>query len=219
MRTTRVFTVLFFALIVAVPLAAQDLASTTESRSSRLNPASRAQTIAGSTSDSTLAFGIKGGFNVANISVDTESFDSKVGLIVGGFVRRRVHEFFSVQPEVLFSQQGAKFRDETYSVNYLQIPVLAVASVEQPSVTPFILFGPAIGLKLSASAEGREFEREDIGDEVSGTDFGFVIGGGVEINQLLLEARYTVGLKDTAPDDDEVVKNRVFSILVGYRFR
>ncbi|RZL41864.1 MAG: PorT family protein, partial [Pedobacter sp.] len=51
-------------------------------------------------------YGVKGGLNIANLTGDIENAKSKVSLHVGGFVQFKVNEKFSVQPELLYSQQG-----------------------------------------------------------------------------------------------------------------
>lgn len=105
------------------------------------------------------------------------------------------------------------------SLNYLQVPVLAVYSFQGGATTtirPFVAAGPVLALKLGANISDGD-ESESISDDVTGADFGFVIGGGIERGPLSFEGRYFVGLKDVDKGSD-ITKNRVFSILVGYRF-
>jgi hypothetical protein len=50
-----------------------------------------------------------------------------------------------------------------------------------------------------------------------------LVGGiGVEFGRALVEARYTHGLLHINEDDngdEDRIKNRVFSVMVGFRFR
>ena len=54
-----------------------------------------------------LDFGVKGGVNVADVDVsgdgDGPSFDSRVGLVAGGFVRMPIASWLAVQAEGLLS--------------------------------------------------------------------------------------------------------------------
>ena len=49
-----------------------------------------------------------------------------------------------------------------------------------------------------------------------------MIGAGIEAGHFTLDGRYTWGLSSVNPaprkQDDTKVKNRVFSLLVGFRF-
>jgi hypothetical protein len=53
------------------------------------------------------------------------------------------------------------------------------------------------------------------------SNFGFVIGAGLEAGHLTLDGRYMWGLSNINADPlspDVKVKNRVFSIRAGFRF-
>lgn len=163
------------------------------------------------------AVGVKVGLNVAHVVENTRGLDSKLGLTFGAYFRRGFSEHFALQPEALFSQQGTAFRDISLRLSYLQIPVLGVATFTGKTTSPFVAFGPALGLKLGASYS-QDGISGSISDEVAALDFGFVLGGGIELEKLLLEVRYLIGLKDVDVGSD-IDKNRVFSLRVGCRFR
>jgi Outer membrane protein beta-barrel domain len=87
-----------------------------------------------------------------------------------------------------------------------------------------VFAGPSLAFKLNADATG-EFlgmsEDQDIDDDVESFDFGLVIDAGIEVGRLTFDGRYTWGLSNINSDpaqDDVDVKNRVFSLLVGFRF-
>src|SRR3970282_1702141 len=84
-------------------------------------------------------FGIKGGLNSSNFSGDTEGVDfkSRVGFNVGAFAAIKLSEKITLQPEILFSTQGAKAENVTADVNgvnytadiefnlsYINVPVM-----------------------------------------------------------------------------------------------
>lgn len=188
---------------------------------------------AGSAAAQDVSGGVKGGVNFANLVIDGDAADlnleTRIGLVVGGFVTWPVTPRFDIQPEALVSWKGASFDEfgveADIEITYLEIPVLFRYGSPVSSGTSLKLFaGPSLAFKLNAEATG-EFlgvsEDQDIDDEVEGFDFGLVIGAGIEAGRITLDGRYTWGLSsvNTMPEEDEAqVKNRVFSILVGFRF-
>ncbi len=89
----------------------------------------------------------------------------------------------------------------------------------------FVAGGVAPAFKLSARAKAEadgEEQTRDIDDEIYSMDVGLVGGLGVEFGRALIEARYTHGLRHINTDDngdEDRIKNRVFSVMVGFRFR
>ena len=74
---------------------------------------------------------------------------------------------------------------------------------------------------LRTEIDGEEQTR-DIGDEIYSADVGLVGGFGVEFGRALVEARYTHGLRHINTDDngdEDRIKNRVFSVMFGFRLR
>jgi hypothetical protein len=76
-------------------------------------------------------FGVKGGLNLTSFS-GGNYYDAKslVGFQVGGFAEIKIIERLSIQPEVLFSTQGAKldggsFGDFNSKLNYINVPAIS----------------------------------------------------------------------------------------------
>lgn len=178
------------------------------------------------------AFGVKGGVNFANITFDVEgvdiNFDKRTGLVAGAFVVWPAEARVALQLEALYSQKGARFDEQgstfDVDVDYLDVPILARVSTPLTTGTRLYAFGgPLLAFRLRARGEtlfDGEGENGDISDEVEPIDFGLVAGAGVEFGRMLVDARYTWGLKALNKEDtDEVkVKSRVFSIMAGFRF-
>ncbi|MFB3389006.1 porin family protein [Flavobacterium sp. LAR06] len=179
-------------------------------------------------------FGVKGGVNFANLTGDTEDASLKVGFHVGGFAEIKVSDKFSVQPELLYSTQGAKF-DESgegfdienkLNLSYLNIPVMAKFYVAEK----FSLeAGPQIGFLLSAKAKSEGTDEgitlsaeEDVKDSFESIDFGVNFGAGYDFTEnLSAGVRYNLGLSNiakTEDGDDFKMNNSVFSLSVGYKF-
>ena len=170
-----------------------------------------------------LNFGIKGGLNLAKISVDPSDSgccDSRVGAAVGAFVGVPITDMVSFAPEVLFSMKGAKFSEggdtATLKLTFIQIPMLLKAKFPTSGMAqPFITVGPSLGLRMSAKIkfEGGE---DDIKNDVESTDFSLIFGGGVMVGRASVEARYDLGLKDLDKDEDNSAKGRTITVLVGF---
>jgi hypothetical protein len=173
-------------------------------------------------------FGAKVGINFANLNFDPEDdeFDPSVrtALTAGVLAKVPVTPRFSFQPEVLFSAQGSKVSegefDATIKLNYINVPLLANIALSGGENPVSLLVGPQIGFLTSAKIEG-EGEEEDLKDETESTDFGIVAGIAVQIRKFVIDARYTHGLRNinSIDDDDEKVKNRVFTVSFGIMFR
>lgn len=188
---------------------------------------------AGSAAAQDVTGGVKGGVNFASIVIDGDAADlnleTRVGLVVGGFVTWPVTPRFDIQPEALVSMKGASFDEfgveADIELTYLEFPILfRYGSPISPGSSLKVFAGPSLAFKLNAETTG-EFlgisSDQDIDDEVEGFDFGLVIGAGIEAGRLTFDGRYTWGLSNINSDpaqDDVNVKNRVFSLLVGFRF-
>ena len=67
---------------------------------------------------------------------------------------------------------------------------------------------------------GTAIEEIDVSDEVERFDVGIAMGGGVELGRLVIDGRYTLGMRDIDVDktDGVAMKHRVISITAGLRF-
>jgi len=150
----------------------------------------------------------------------------------GGFVRLGISRLFTIQPELLYIQKGAKFLDDAgapagrLKVGYVQIPVLVQVRIPTgPAgfVSPHVYAGPAVGFKAGCKLReetGTGYTScEDGGQKLKGSDFSVVFGGGVDIGRAVIDVRYDYGfskLEDISPPSN--VKNRTLYLLAGWRF-
>ncbi len=195
-----------------------------------------------------VSFGAKAGLNVSTIGGDfgVSDFDtyndtkSKIGFHVGGLAELKISEKFSLQPELLFSQQGAKaeFRDPDFpednfdtktTLSYVNLPIMAkFYPIEGLSIEA----GPQVGFLVSDKTELSAPGVPDMDDDTAKYktfDFGLNIGAGYKMeNGLMFQLRYNFGLTkiDDTPDDVNFGilgdtfsrKNRNFQVSVGYMF-
>ncbi|WP_338840541.1 porin family protein [Flavobacterium ginsenosidimutans] len=176
-------------------------------------------------------FGVKGGINLSNLTGDIENTSSKVGFQVGGFAEFKLADKFSVQPEVMYSLQGAKIKEsgEFYSyegninASYLNIPVLAKYYVVEKLG---LEAGPQIGFLLSAKNKWEESDngekysgKENIKDNFKSTSFSLNIGAGYDFTEnISAGVRYNFGVSNISDFKDEKIHNNVISLSVGYKF-
>ncbi|UWY28447.1 PorT family protein [Flavobacterium sp. TR2] len=183
-------------------------------------------------------FGVKGGINLSTFTGDIENVSSKVGFQAGGFAELKLSDKFSIQPEVLYSAQGAKIKEngETYTykeninTSYLNVPVLAKYYI----VNKFsVEAGPQIGFLLGAkskweetSSEGEKYSgNESVKDSFKSVDFGLNVGAGYDFTEnISAGVRYNFGMSnifkssDPLDSSDSKIHNNVISLSVGYKF-
>ena len=190
---------------------------------------------AASPSYAQITAGAKVGVNWSTITEEEEDGESddngwKSGLAIVAFVDVPIHSMFSIAPEFLYTQKGAKneFDDlgfdfeQKVKLDFIQIPVLLKVAPQGVTTRPFFVVGPAFGFLTRArfveNFDGDETD-EDIEDEVKGTEFSIVFGGGVHIGPAIVELRYDHGLNNLSEEDDfEEAKTKTFSVLFGIGF-
>lgn len=180
--------------------------------------------------------GIKAGVNIYNVYTPDVSFKSKAGFTGGLFFNARLNDFFDIQPEVLYSQQG--FRDgilltndagnpnETFDMKLtthnINIPVVVKF---YPSVLNFYFeAGPQLGIcagnryKMPTYSEdnGGSINTEYQHMDLKPLDFGMIFGMGYETPQgISLSVRYDLGLTKTGNYFGSIT-NRGYSVTIGY---
>jgi hypothetical protein len=178
-----------------------------------------------------LEFGAKGGVgitSVSNVSEITSTSDSdaarRFGPVFGGFAAAPLRGRLSIQAEALVSIRGARLDvdsndDETLRLTYLDVPVLVKLTAPSggDDKALYVIGGPYIGFNLQAKVREGDEDR-DIADRVTGTDFGVMVGAGLQGRRWLVEGRYSAGLKNIATDSDDSVKARTIAVLAGIRF-
>lgn len=159
-------------------------------------------------------FGIKGGANLSTLYInDINTQKSKFGVHAGIWAKLPVAQFFAIQPELIYTTNGAKVGN--YSVqggppdqvdlnfNYLQLPILASLTAGPVSIQA----GPYVSYLLNAktrnvrvdnngiptsSGTARELNRDDFNT----IDYGLAGGLALDIKGFQIGARYNYGLRD-----------------------
>ena len=166
--------------------------------------------------------GIKGGLNITNLNDDNgTTYDSKIGFNVGLLGHIHLAPQLALQPELLYSLQGAKYTVSNVETNinlgYLNIPL----NVQYMFDNGFRLqAGPQIGFLMNAKSETNNV-KTDIKDNLKTVDFGVTAGLGYvhPASGFGVDARYNLGLSDISESDASKLTNRGFQIGVFYLFQ
>lgn len=184
------------------------------------------------TAQAQVRFGVKGGVNLANYSglSDAEKEGSENLINANGGVMMNApitsDGFFSIQPELLYSGKGIKFKGDGYEavdrMHYLDLPVLAKINADGLIFEAGPQLGYMISRKGTLTAGGVTAEDSDFSG-VNRFDFGYIAGVGYEFdNGFGLGVRYNGGLlkveKEVSGQEQSKAKNSVFQFQVGYLF-
>ncbi|MGK7390135.1 MAG: porin family protein [Candidatus Cyclobacteriaceae bacterium M2_1C_046] len=164
--------------------------------------------------------GIKGGLNLYNIANKNSTNDALLGFHVGLIGHIHINDNFAVQPEVVFSTQGAEFEPlgtkVNLNLNYINVPVLLQYMFDNGFR---FQAGPQLGFLVSANTEvdNTVFDRRD---DFNSIDLGATFGiGYINPNSNFgIDARYNHGLTDFDKNSAEVSYNRGYQVGVFYLF-
>lgn len=166
-------------------------------------------------------FGVKGGWNLANLQSPNTDYDSKSGFHAGLLAHIHVADHFAIQPEVMYSNQGTEYANAgvRYRTNlsYINVPVLAQYMVGNGFR---LQTGPQIGFLLDAKARNQATETNiDVENNFKSTDFSWAFGASYLTNSGFgVDARYNLGLSNINETNAATVKNRVLQLGVFYQF-
>jgi hypothetical protein len=181
--------------------------------------------------------GIKGGINFANLYVsDVKDENLKIGANAGFYAKLPIARGISIQPELLYSNKGAK---DTYNnvlqgsgqyrfnLNYLETPLLMVFNL-----TPNFNIQAGGYLAYLASANVKDVNRDGTiygvrdlnADSFHRVDYGLAAGFGFDIQNMTFGARYSYGLQNIgrsgnlSGDLTRDSKNSVATLFIGFAF-
>lgn len=161
--------------------------------------------------------GIKGGYNLAAVSFDGDGeTDQRHSFHIGVYGESFISQSFSIQPELMYSQQGYVIEDSngtfTQKLNYINLPLMLKA---YPSQNFFLEAGPQIGLAVSHKEEYDGLFSSSQEYDPNSLDWGMNFGGGFKTDSgISLGVRYHLGLGDLY--DENKAYNRVWQFSLGF---
>lgn len=175
-----------------------------------------------------IKIGFKAGLNISNLKESGTNTTTKTGFHGGLFLENFINEKFAIQPEILYSSQGAKEEGKlpflnqnvnaTLSLDYINVPVMLKY---YPIKNFSIEAGPQIGFLLSSKLDitskynsNITIDNSDLHALFNKFDYGLNFGLEYSSSGLFFSARYQHGLADIYNS----TQNRVFQISTGYKF-
>ena len=137
------------------------------------------------------SFGPKAGLNISNYTGGNIDAEALVGHHIGGVANYGFGKVFSIQPEVLFSTQGAKVNNggkkDDFKVSYVTVPVMLKFKTNGGF---YFEFGPQVGFRT----------KSDLGDQTINNfakNLDLSAGAGIGFQSKIglgIGARYIAGL-------------------------
>jgi hypothetical protein len=187
----------------------------------------------------TLKPGVKAGLNLSKFT--NSEATNKTDFYLGGFMAIKFAKIYTLQPELIYSRQGAvrnvyyyplytsynpvfqsSRKEVKYSLDYLGLNVINKFTFGSGFQ---VVVGPAIDFKVSDNFS------ENNAEKPIGVDIALVGGLGYSYNNFTFEARVKQGMADIFGDNynqtvdnnnngnyDEVVLNQLFQFGVSYTF-
>ncbi len=174
-------------------------------------------------------FGPKAGVNISNLSGMDDS-EMRIGFHVGAVAEIKFNEKFSLQPELLYSTQGAKstvLGVETKANNdYINVPIMAKYYIVEGFSAEL---GPYVGFLMKSEVKAGD-NTMDSKDFYKSVDFGLGVGLAYDMPMgFFVGARLNVGLSKVNEDistgngnvtieTDDIKNMPVIQVGVGYKF-
>ncbi|MGZ5220245.1 MAG: porin family protein [Flavisolibacter sp.] len=167
-------------------------------------------------------FGLKGGLNVSTLSNDQGSeMGSRLGVHAGLLAHIHLSKQFALQPEVVYSSQGAKYTvsdgEHSLGLNYINVPLQLQYMFDNGFR---IQTGPQVGFLASVNDKRDGTETGFFtSDDFKSVDFSWSAGlGYLTYSGFGVDARYNFGLNNINDAGSAVRRNNVFQVGVFYMF-
>lgn len=182
-----------------------------------------------------MRIGIKGGASFASQNASGDLYpgierSNRIGFAAGAICEFPLGSFLWLRAEPMYVQKGSEndwpagydYNDNTLKLDYLVLAVNLKAGMDYGAFNPFVFAGPYIGqplsdinvLKSDGSTQDANMQSLDLG-------FDFGVGAGYRLNEnmwMTIDARYSLGLKDTDDYDGASFRNRGMLVLAGLSF-
>ncbi|MCI2230263.1 PorT family protein [Polaribacter sp. MSW13] len=177
-----------------------------------------ATVLVGTVSAQDVKLGLKLGMNIASVNGhNANNLDSRTGFVIGATAEVSLTEKFSIQPELLYSAQGAQQRDNfKYDLNYISLPIMAkyyIAkgfTVEAGPQFSFLIKDQLVPIDQYSGTGVQNTDAENF-DLAANFGLGYQSKSGI-----FFQTRYNLGLVAISENPD--IKNGVFQITLGFQF-
>jgi hypothetical protein len=161
-------------------------------------------------------FGLKGGLNMASVANnENNNVENRIAYYAGLFANIPMSSQIAIQPEVVYSSQGAKYdfgNDKlNLNLNYVNIPVMVQAMVGRGFYGEV---GPQLGILTSVSDKINDMGLGAVEkDDFKSTDISFGVGLGYKgVSGFGINTRYNFGLTNINNSGTANIKNNVLQV-------
>lgn len=126
-----------------------------------------------------VSLGIKAGASLTNFVGKDANFDNRFGFHAGVFANIGFAKLFAFQPEIIYSQKGAHFANNSDSgirLHYVDVPLAFHVNTDGF----FFEAGPQVGFLVAAKSEIGSLSA-DAKDTFKAVDFGYLAGLGYQL--------------------------------------
>lgn len=171
---------------------------------------------AGTVNAQNIHIGTKIGLNSYTVNTDNNSNpDSRIGLHAGLIGHIHLSNQFALQPEIVYSMQGAKNGSTELKLDYLNIPFIFQYMFDNGFR---LQAGPQLGFLLNAEVENGV--TVDVKDAYKSIDAGLSFGAGYihPPTDFGIDIRYNLGLNDISENSSLMSTNRGLQVGIFYLF-
>ncbi len=164
-----------------------------------------------------LSFGPRLGVNVSNYTGGNIKSDALFSYHIGALMSFGLGNTFFVQPEILFSSQGAKIENQgskqSYKVSYLAVPIMLKL---RTSGGLYFEAGPQVSFRTGEDIKDQTIDKFSKNLDISvGAGLGYQSSGGLGIG-----ARYMAGISKVGNFDSQNInpdfKNSLIQVSLFY---
>ncbi|TWI84940.1 outer membrane protein with beta-barrel domain [Lacibacter cauensis] len=161
--------------------------------------------------------GLKGGLNISNIaSSPNAGFDAKAGFHAGGLAHIHLNKQWAIQPEIMYSGQGAQSNDVKTRLHYVNVPVQLQYMFDRGFR---IQTGPQLGMLAAANVQQGDV-KTNVKSSFKTAELGWTIGASyVGESGLGVDARYNYGITNINDASSVNLYNRNVQVGVFYVFK
>lgn len=164
--------------------------------------------------------GIKAGLNVANVHGKNFDYNPRASFHAGGLLHIHLNRTWAIQPELVFSSQGAKYTnngvDYRTKLDYINIPAL----VQFMTASGFrVETGPQLGFLVAARSKANEGTNNNVNNQYRSADLSWALGAGYLFpSGFGIDARYNFGITEITENAALDRRNNVFQVGLFYQF-
>jgi hypothetical protein len=189
--------------------------------------------------------GIRAGLGIANEATPAYTnftVGSRTGFLIGGQLDYWFSPMVAVSAQVLYDQKGDQLtgispdngypETDDFTLNYLEIPILAKVALGSSAVKPYLFAGPSIGFLLGANDHQTQTQlgvdqTVDVSPSFSSMDLSLLFGAGISYQmasgmQIFGDAGYALGLVNVEntvnTGTTETLESRDIRIAAGLVF-